>query len=188
MTFIKIRIAKKPRCRKSAAFVKIKGMTTKEILLKQFTAAYDENGWFVALKNAISGLKATEAAWKTDNIDNSIWEILSHLNYYNYAYLERFNGRPYVYKINSNDETFTADTSEKSWQAEVAKFEKIMSDWRNLIESADENKFGEFYSTKRNLFWGEVISHINLHNAYHGGQIVLVRKLQGNWDLSKGVS
>jgi hypothetical protein len=28
-------------------------MTTKEILIEQFTACYDENGWFVALKNAV---------------------------------------------------------------------------------------------------------------------------------------
>jgi hypothetical protein len=26
-------------------------MMPKEILLEQYTAAYDENGWFVALKN-----------------------------------------------------------------------------------------------------------------------------------------
>ena len=29
-------------------------MATKEILLEQFTACYDENGWFVALKNAVN--------------------------------------------------------------------------------------------------------------------------------------
>lgn len=163
-------------------------MTIKEILLKQFTAAYDENGWFVALKNALSGLNSSQAAWKTQNIDNSIWEIVSHLNYYNYAYLERFSGREYVYQISSNDETFTAEVSEEAWQAEVKKFEEIMSEWRNLLEAADENKFSEFYSAKRNLFWGEMISHINLHNAHHGGQIVLLKKLQGIWDSSKGVS
>ncbi len=28
-------------------------MKMKEILLEQFTAAYDENGWFVALKSRI---------------------------------------------------------------------------------------------------------------------------------------
>ena len=37
-------------------------MTTKETLLEQFTACYDENGWFVALKNALENLTADEAA------------------------------------------------------------------------------------------------------------------------------
>ena len=56
-------------------------MTTKETLLEQFTACYDKNGWFVALKNAVKDLTADEANWKTENLDNSIWEILSHLNF-----------------------------------------------------------------------------------------------------------
>ena len=31
-------------------------MTTKEFLLDQFTSCYDENGWFVALKNTLNNL------------------------------------------------------------------------------------------------------------------------------------
>src|SRR5688500_19256132 len=115
-------------------------MQTKEILLEQFNTCYDENGWFVALKNALQNLTAEEAALKTENLDNSIWEILRHLNYYNLAYLERFKGNDYVYKISTNDETFSsAETaSEDAWQAEVERFDAIMSQWRGLMESADE--------------------------------------------------
>ena len=72
-------------------------MTTKETLLEQFTACYDENGWFVALKNAVKNLTAEQAIWKTENLDNSIWEIVHHLNFYNEAYLKRFKGIRYVY-------------------------------------------------------------------------------------------
>lgn len=163
-------------------------MTTKEILLEQFAAAYDKNGWFVALKNAINNLTAQEAAWKTENIDNSIWEILSHLNYYNYAYSECFKGIDYEYSIKTNDETFTAETSEKAWQTEIERFNSIMKEWRNLLESADEKKFNESVSEKNKSLWVSIISHINLHNAHHAGQIVVLRKLQGSWDSSKGVS
>jgi len=31
------------------------------------------------------------------------------------------------------------------------------------------------------------IAHIGAHNAYHIGQIIYVRKLQGSWDPEKGV-
>ncbi len=54
-------------------------MTTKETLLEQFTACYDENGWFVALKNAVKNLTAEQAIWKTENFDDSIWEIWGRL-------------------------------------------------------------------------------------------------------------
>ncbi len=101
-------------------------MTTKEMLLEQFTACYDENGWFVALKNAVNNLTAEQAIWKTENLDNSIWEILTHLNFYNEAYLKRFKGIDYVYPTSNNDETFSSAATEADWRAEVEKFDSIM--------------------------------------------------------------
>ena len=161
---------------------------TKDYLLKQFTASYDEDHWFVALKNAINNLTAEQAAWKPDGADNSIWEILSHLNFYNYAYVERFKGVDYVYPIDDNAETFSGGVTDDAWAAEIARFDAIMSEFRTLIESADEAKFEQTVSATRTDIWAELISHINVHNAHHGGQIVLMRKLQGCWDASKGVS
>ena len=165
-------------------------MTMKEILLKQFAAAYDKNGWFVALKNALNNLTAEQAAWKPENLDNSIWEILAHLNFYNRAYVERFKGIDYVYQTDSNDETFAsaANLTEEAWQAEVGKFDEIMTELRDLIERADETKFDEAVSATNKARWASLLSQVNLHNAHHGGQIVLIRKLQGSWDASKGVS
>ncbi|MBS1796616.1 MAG: DinB family protein [Acidobacteria bacterium] len=165
-------------------------MTKKEILLEQFTTCYDENGWFVALDNALANLSAADAAWKTANLDNSIWEILAHLNYYNHAYLERFKGREFVHSIAANDETFAgAETvAEERWQAEIEKFRAIMNEWRELLENAPETKFDEPASPKNPDGWATVIALVNTHNAHHGGQIVVIRKLQGSWDASKGVS
>ena len=164
-------------------------MTTKQILLKQFTAIYDQNGWFVALKNALNNLTAKQASWKSENADNSIWEILAHLNFYNEAYLKRFKGIEVDYSNTENSETFAnEDVSETSWQAEIEKFDAIMTQWRELLESADDAKFDEAVSATNNASWSALLSYVNLHNAHHGGQIVTLRKIQGSWDASKGVS
>jgi hypothetical protein len=32
-----------------------------------------------------------------------------------------------------------------------------------------------------------LVAHVGAHNAYHLGQILYVRKLQGAWDPAKGV-
>lgn len=165
-------------------------MTQKKLLLKQFTISYDENGWFVALKNTLNNLTAEEATWKPENLDNSIREILAHLNYYNFAYLERFKGIDYVYPKADNDATFEAaeNVSEADWQAEIARFEAIMNEWRGLLEAADEAKFDETVSASGKATWAVMLSNIFQHNSHHGGQIVIIRKLQGSWDRSKGVS
>jgi uncharacterized damage-inducible protein DinB len=165
-------------------------MTTKETLLEQFTACYDGNGWFVALKNAVKDLTAEQANWKMENLDNSIWEIVHHLNFYNEAYLKRFKGIDYVYPTSENSETFSgADAAtEDAWRAEVEIFDSIMTEWRSLLEAADENLFNEVVSVTNKSLWSSLLAHVNVHNVYHGGQIVLLRKLQGSWDTKQSVS
>ena len=160
---------------------------TKNILLGQFTACYDKNGWFVATKNAIAGVTAEQAAWKPEGADNSIHEIINHLNYYTNAYLQRFKGIDYEYKVADNDETFDIGEA-ASWEAEAARFDAIMNEWREEISKAHELKFGEIAPPRNEISWGELIGNINTHNAHHGGQIVLLRKLQGSWDSGKGVN
>ena len=163
-------------------------MTTKEILLEQFNSCYDENGWFVALKNALGNLTAEQAVWKTEGFDNSIWGILAHLNYYNNAYLQRFKGIDFVYSIDENGETFASAEGEENWQMEVEKFEAIMAEWRNLLKESDDEKLAQAVLVKNTSAWTSVVALINTHNAHHGGQIVLIRKLQRSWDAKKGVS
>jgi len=165
-------------------------MTTKETLLEQFTACYDENGWFVALKNAVKNLTAEQAIWKTENLDNSIWEIVHHLNFYNEAYLKRFKGMTVDYSGIENSETFAGAeaVSEEAWQAEIEKFDSIMTEWRSLLEAAESSKFDEAVSATNSSAWSSLIAHVNAHNAHHGGQIVILRKLQGSWDARQGIS
>lgn len=164
-------------------------MTGKEFLIDQLTMSFDENGWFVALKNGLKNLTAEQAAWKPDTLDNSIWGTLAHLNFYNERYLRRFKGEAVPPATGENSETFVnSDASESAWQAETEKFDRIMSEWRAAIESAAEEKLSQMVSAENQSPWWEVISNINAHNAHHGGQIVVIRKLQGSWDASKGVS
>ncbi|HKP69138.1 MAG TPA: DinB family protein [Pyrinomonadaceae bacterium] len=159
----------------------------KETLLRQFSNSYDNNGWFVATKNAIKGVTAEQAAWKPEGADNSIYELINHLNYYNNAYLQRFKGADYEYKIADNDESFDKGEA-ASWDAEAARYDSIMSEWRTLLDSADDSKLAEFVPPYNEVPWLSLIGNIIAHNAHHGGQIVLLRKLQGSWDSSGGVS
>jgi len=49
-------------------------MTARQILLDQFAACHDTNGWFVARDEALSGLTSRQAAWRGDPSDHSIAE------------------------------------------------------------------------------------------------------------------
>ena len=164
-------------------------MSTKDILLKQFTRCYDENGWFVAIRNAINGVTVEQAAWKTEDSVNCIWETLSHITYYNNAYLQRFKGIDYEYDVSDNAQTFsTGEYTEADWQADVARFEAVMNEWRSLLQQADESKFEEIAPPHEHRKWRDLVADMNAHAAHHGGQIVLLRKLQGSWSSGEGVN
>ena len=160
----------------------------KQILIRQFSSCYDENGWFVAVRNALEGVTAEQAAWKPAGSDNSIWETLTHLSYYNNAYLQRFKGIDFEYDVADNDETFKGGSSEAEWNGVLGKFDSVMREFRDLLKAADESVFDQAVASKPEVSWAELICDINAHNAYHGGQILLLRKLQGSWNPDKGVS
>ena len=165
-------------------------MTTKEFLIDQFTSNYDTDGWFVALGNTFKGLSAADAAWKPDGVDNSIWGIVRHLNFYNERFLKKFKGETVAELEIENSETFAGEASgsEEVWQAEIERFDRVMSGWRSAFEAADEEKFRQIYYEEHQTNWAQVVGLMNTHHAHHGGQIVVLRKLQGSWDASKGVS
>lgn len=165
-------------------------MTTKEFLLDQFTSNYDTNGWFVALGNTFKDLSAEDAAWKPDGVDNSIWGVVRHLNFYNERFLKKFKGETVEESDIENSETFAgvSSVSEEDWQAEIERFDRVMSGWRSAFEAADEEKFREIYYEESQTNWAQVVGLMNTHHAHHGGQIVILRKFQGSWDSSKGVS
>lgn len=164
-------------------------MSINGLLNRQISNSFDTNGWFVAVMNALEGVTVEQACRKPTDDVNCIWKTLAHLTYYNHAYVERFKGVDYEYDVSSNDETFSVgEYDEAEWQAEVSRFNAVMTEFRDLIAGADEAKFDKPVSATNHAKWSEVILHISSHNAYHGGQIMLLRKLQGNWDPSKGVS
>jgi len=60
----------------------------------------------------------------------------------------------------------------------VKKLNQVMIDWEKAVETADDATLAKNAS---------LIAHIGAHNAYHLGQILYVRKLQGVWNPDKGV-
>lgn len=161
-------------------------MSQKEVLLEQFTACYDEDNWVVALKNAIQNLTASQAAWKPAGADNSIWEEVNHLIFWNERWLQRYRGELNEPQDVENKGTFKSD--ETDWQATCDRFYAVMDEWRKKLNKIDDAKLESPVNAQYPGPWRSPLAKQNIHNAYHTGQIVLLRKLQGSWDRSKGVS
>lgn len=158
----------------------------KDILIEQYTACYDENNWFVSLKTVLEGVNAEQAAWKPDGVDNSIWNTVNHLVFWNERWLQRYRGELNEPQDIDNDTTFQSDESD--WDATIQKLDAVMKEWREKLESIDDKKLESPVNAEYQKPWRSPLAQQNIHNAYHIGQILLLRKLQGSWDPNKGVS
>lgn len=162
--------------------------TTKEVLLAQFTATFDQPNWFVPLKKVLADVTATQATKKVGE-ENSIWEIVAHLTFWNKRYLQRFKGiQLEEVKLSSNDDTFTyIEEGEEGWKRAVEELFLVMEDWRSTLKEADEERLASRVNPESEGFWCTTIANIIIHNSYHIGQILQIRKQQGSWNPKNGV-
>ena len=161
----------------SSAFAQDKPMTLKAVLLEQLRTTHNKAEWFVPANTAVAGLTPAQASWTDKSGNHSVGQLATHLVFWDRESLAKFKGEKPAKFDGNNDETFN-NFDEKSWNDTVKQLDQVMTDWEQAVESADDAKIA---------LWASTIAHVGAHNAYHIGQMVYVRKLQGVWDPNKGV-
>jgi len=151
--------------------------TLKSVLLQQLKDTHTNSNWFVCADVAVAGVTAEQANWTDGKGNHSVGQLTYHIWFWNQRNLERMTGEQLGKYSGNNDETFNKFDA-KSWKETVEKMDAVMTELEKFVESADDAKLKAIAPT---------IANINAHNAYHIGEIVMVRKEQGSWDASKGV-
>ena len=158
--------------------------TLRTVLLSQLRSTHNKAEWFVPVNAAVAGLTAEQAKWvptnaagKVDPVANHSSGMLAyHLLFWNNNALAGLKGEKRTDPSN-NEETFN-DFDAANWAKTVHDLDAVLTSLEELVEHADEAKLEKIAPT---------ISHISTHNAYHTGQILYVRKLQGSWNPANGV-
>ena len=150
--------------------------TLKGILLEQLRSTHNKAEWFVPANTAVAGLTAQQAAW-TDGKNHSVGQLTYHLVFWDKEELAKFKGEPPAKYSGKNDDTFN-DYDPKKWDQTVKELDQVLTEWEKAVESADDAKIKE---------WASGIAHVGTHNAYHIGEMVMVRKEQGSWNPENGV-
>lgn len=152
-------------------------VTLRSLLLHELQTTHNKADWFVPINTAIDGLTAQQASWQPGGGGHSAGQLTYHLLFWNRQNLERLQGKSPAKFSGNNDETFDK-FDDKQWNDTVKQLDQVMIDFEKLVESSNEKQLSAMATT---------IANICTHNAYHVGQIVYVRKLQGSWNPDKGV-
>jgi uncharacterized damage-inducible protein DinB len=151
--------------------------TLRGILLEQLRTTHNEKDWFVPVSIAIANLTPEQASWTDKSGNHSVGQLANHLLFWDTEALARFKGEQPPKFDGNNDETFN-NFDAKTWKETVRRLDAVLADWEKAVETADDAKLEKNAS---------LIAHVGAHNAYHVGQIIYVRKLQGAWDPANGV-
>lgn len=147
---------------------------------------WDKEGWFLPLAPALEGVTAAVASWQPPGGGNSIWQTVNHLNYYNERYLARVTGAPLGPAVADNDATFADPGNpqdEAGWQATVAKTHQIATGWRTVLAEYTD---ADLTRQVGDSTLGDTLLAWIMHDSYHTGQVVLLRKMQGAFPAKRG--
>jgi len=151
--------------------------TLRGVLLEQLKTTHDQEDWFVPVSTAVEGLTADQAMWSPGKGNHSVGQLAYHIWYWDMRSLNTFKGLPNEKFDGNNNETFDK-FSAAQWDDLVKKLNQTLADWDKAVAEADDATLAKHAS---------LIAHVGAHNAYHVGQILYVRKLNGNWNPDKGV-
>jgi uncharacterized damage-inducible protein DinB len=164
-------------------------MNAKQIVLEQMASCRNQKNWFVTVNDALAGLSPEQASWRNESENHSIWQIVNHLIFWNERWLIRFKGIIPPKMEGGNNETFeNKKGSSEQWKLAVKKLDDLLGEWETELMMAEDSKLSAEPFPGSGGQWMDVLTQIPVHNAYHIGQIVNIRKQQGSWDSKQGVS
>src|SRR5215467_1443815 len=120
-------------------------MGKKEILLNGWDQAYDKEGWYSPLKDALKEVSAEEATWKSPGKStHSIWELVNHLLFYKERFLTYLKGKEFNSPIKTNDETFLVlNTAPEYWETVLHQMKAVHHEIRKKISILTDDELNQ---------------------------------------------
>lgn len=127
-----------------------------------------------SVNEALAGVTAAQAANRPPNELHSIWELTLHVAAWIDEVAERVQGRFHEEPLAGNFVTVT-DTSETAWQAASGEPARALTRLEGALDVFPEQRLGE--EVRPGVTFGAMLSGLAQHNAYHAGQIAVLRRL-----------
>lgn len=128
---------------------------------------------------ALRGVTAQQASWTPTPRRKSIWALTLHIAYWKYGVRRLLEGseRGAFPRRPSNFPRLPPQLDDRSWAADVAL---LRSEHERLVRAAsavDARLLSRRPPTSRRWTYGELVIGIAMHDAYHTGQIQILKRL-----------
>ena len=151
-------------------------------LRQQLIALLKGGNAHLEFDSAVAGLPAQLQGAKAPGLPHTPWQLLEHMRIALWDILE-FSRDP-KHQSPAWPEGYWPETeappSAKAWAASVAAFRKDLEAMQKLVANPRTDLFARIpHGTGQNILREALL--VADHNAYHLGQLVLVRRALGAW-------
>ena len=160
-------------------------MSKKEILQNGVKQVFYEEEWYPPISEALKNLTAAQACWQPEGkASNTIWENVNHLLTFKERLLSRLHQDNRFVAPQNNDDKFIqgGPNDDDAWHQTVKRTLLVHDALLTSLTSLQE---AELDQPGPSLPVWQQYQNILLHDAYHTGQIVQLRKLQGSWPAQR---
>jgi uncharacterized damage-inducible protein DinB len=154
-------------------------------LIDQFTRAHDGDPWHGSPITAIlDGVTAEQAARRPPNGAHSIWEIVLHATGWRNEVARRATGQP-AGQPQAGDWPDIGDPTPARWQAALDALDASHANLVKVVGGMSDEQMLKPTNDPRNPPLGTGVSYYELlhgivqHDAYHAGQIAILKKVLG---------
>jgi len=160
-------------------------MTRKDELLDTLRRSFDGDAWHgPALEEVLADVTAEEAIWRAGPETHSIWEITLHIGGWSAECARRLS----TGKAGEPDEGDWPDAparaSTEDWQDAIQRLFNGRDQLVMAVHQIDDDDLASTHGTTSGLnnpvTRAGLIEGAAQHNAYHGGQIALLKKMLRN--------
>jgi uncharacterized damage-inducible protein DinB len=154
-------------------------------LIDQFKRAHDGDPWHGSpITQILKGVIAEQAATRPPNGAHSIWELVLHATGWRNEVARRATGEP-AQEPEAGDWPEVGDPTPERWKAALAALDASHLRLVEVVRGMTDQKLLQPTNDPRNRELGTGVSYYELlhgivqHDAYHAGQIAIVRRVMG---------
>ena len=149
-------------------------------LVRVLDHAFRGSAWHgPTLLGSLRGVGPQEAAWRPRPDLHNVWEVVAHAAFWKYrVYLRLTRDPPRAFELKGTDWFVRPiDATEDAWAADV----RLLREWHDRLTRAvgafDPDRLSDRPGRSTHTF-EEFVAGAAAHDAYHAGQVQLLKKLR----------
>jgi uncharacterized damage-inducible protein DinB len=139
----------------------------------QMAMIYEGNDWHASIRDLLRSVTPEQAVWRPEQGGHTICEIVNHLAYSASLAALRLQGEEATWDNEASWVFSPASMTETEWHEAVDRYDAARQALISVLGQLEEDS-----QDSGNMKLRDLAQQIIHHEAFHGGQISLLRRLQ----------